>query len=146
MPSEIAHDHDALVRFEPPLIYLRAGMEPGERHVFEGTMDISSASRPAIKLYRGTIRATTVHAGVRRVTTPAGAFRAVVIKTEYEIDILSIVSVRDSLYTFYAEGVGKVAEAERRQVAMGLLRTDTKFGKILLSSTSGRPPVDVQSP
>ena len=146
MPSEIAHDYDALVRFEPPLIYLVAAMEPGGRNVFEGTMDVYSSSRPAIKLYHGTIRATTVYAGVRHVTTPAGVFRAAVIKTEYQIDILSIVSVRDSLYTFYAEGVGKVAEAERRQVVMGLFRTDTKFGKILLSFTSGRPSFDVQSP
>ena len=146
LPSEIAHAHNALVRFEPPLIYLIAGMEPGERRVFDGTLDVYSSSRPAMKLYRGRIRATTVYAGVHQVTTPAGTFQAAVIKTEYEIDILKIVSVRDTLYTFYAEGVGKVAEAERRRVVMGLLKTDTKVGKVLLSFTPVRPLSDEQSP
>ena len=79
---------------------------------------------------------------MHQVTTPAGTFQAAVIKTEYEIDILKIVSVRDTLYTFYAEGVGKVAEAERRRVVMGLLKTDTKVGKVLLSFTPVRPPSD----
>ena len=146
LPSEIAYAHDALVRFEPPLTYLIAGLEPGERRVFDGTMDVYSASHPVMKLYSGKIRATTVYGGVYQVTTPAGTFRAAVIKTDYEIDILAIVSVRDTLYTFYAEGVGKVAEAERRRVQMGLFKTDTKVGKVLLSFTPVSPPPEPQSP
>jgi hypothetical protein len=146
LPSEIAHAHDALVRFEPPLVYLSAGMEPGDRRVFDGTMEVYSSSRPAAKLYRGRIRATTVYAGMHQVSTPAGTFQAAVIKTEYEIDILAIVSVRDTLYTFYAEGIGKVAEAERRRVVMGLFKTDTKVGKVLLSFTPERSPSEVQAP
>src|SRR5262245_14791644 len=144
--SEIAHAHDALVRFDPPLIYLIAGLEPGERRVFEGTMDVYSSSRPAVKLYRGRVRAVTAYAGAHQLTTPAGTFRAAVIKTEYEIDILGIVSVRDTLYPFYAGGIGKVAEAEHRRVGMGLFKTDTKFGKVLLSFTPEPPVCDVQFP
>ena len=98
-------------------------------------MKVYSASNPAMRLYRGKIQATTVHAGVYQVSTPAGTFRAAVIKTDYEIDILAIVSVKDTLYTFYAEGVGKVAEAERRRVKIGFFNTDTEFGKVLLSFT-----------
>ena len=149
LPSQIAHTHDALVRFEPPLAYLIAGLEPGERRVFDATMDVYRSSRPAMKLYRGNVRATTLYAGMCQVTTPAGMFRAAVIKTDYEIDILSLVSVRDTLYTFYAEGVGKVAEAERRRVAMGVFKTDTKVGKVLLSFSPvspSSPRDDVQSP
>ena len=48
------------------------------------------------------------YAGVYRIATPAGVFSASLIKTEYQIDILAVVSVRDTLYTFYADGVGKV--------------------------------------
>src|SRR5262249_3784666 len=105
---------------------------------FDGRMDVYSVNNPAIKWYTGRIRATTVYAGVYRVSTPAGVFRAALIKTEYQIDIFAVVSVRDTLYTFYAEGVGKVAEAEHRRIAamglgLGLFNTDTKIGKLLVS-------------
>jgi len=74
-------------------------MTPGESQRFEGRMDVDSANNPAVKWYTGTIRATTVYAGVYQITTPAGAFRAALITTAYEIEILSVVSVRDTLYT-----------------------------------------------
>jgi hypothetical protein len=147
LPSQITHTHQALVYFEPPLSYLIAGLGPGESQTFDGRMDVYSANNPAIKWYTGRIRATTVYAGVYRVTTPAGVFRAALIKTEYQIDILAVVSVRDTLYTFYAEGVGKVAEAEHRRIAaMGLFNSDTKIGKVLVSYTSVGSPIRVESP
>jgi hypothetical protein len=147
LPSQITHTHQALVYFEPPLSYLIAGLGPGESRTFDGRMDVYSVNNPAIKWYTGRIRATTVYAGVYRVTTPAGVFRAALIKTEYQIDILAVVSVRDTLYTFYAEGVGKVAEAEHRRIAaMGLFNSDTKIGKVLVSYTSVRPPTRIESP
>src|SRR5215831_15604654 len=136
LPSQITHTHQALVYFEPPLSYLIAGLGPGESRVFEGRMDVYSAKNPAIKLYTGRIRATTLYAGVYRVKTPAGTFRAALIKTQYQIDILTVVSVHDTLYTFYSEGVGKVAEAEHRRInAMALFNSDTKTGKLLVSYT-----------
>ncbi len=147
VPSQITHPHRALVYFEPPLSYLMAGMEPGESRVFDGRMDVYSASNPALKWYTGKIRATTVHAGVYRITAPAGVFQATLIKTEYHIDILAVVSVRDTLYSFYAEGFGKVAEAEhRRIVAMGLFASDTKSGKVLVSYPSVSSPVRIETP
>ena len=148
LPSEIEHTHQALVYFEPPLSYLIAGLAPGESRVFDGRMDVYSARTPAIKWYTGRIRATTLYAGVYRVTTPAGTFRAALIKTEYQIDILTVVSVRDTLYTFYTEGVGKVAEAEHRRIAaaMGLFNTDTKIGKLLVSYSPVSRPGRVESP
>jgi hypothetical protein len=88
-----------------------------------------------------------VYAGVYRITTPAGVFRAALIKTEYQIDIFAVVAVRDTLYTFYAEGIGKVAEAEHRRIAaMGLFSSDTKLGKILVSYPSITPPSRVEAP
>ena len=39
------------MRFEPPLTYLVAGLESGERQVFEGTMKVYSASNPGMRLY-----------------------------------------------------------------------------------------------
>jgi len=151
LPSQITHAHEALVLFEPALIYLTAGLGPGERRLFDGRMDVYSLNNPTMKWYSGRIRATTVHAGVYRVTTPAGEFSAVLIRTDYQIDILAVVSVRDTLLTFYAEGVGKVAEAEHRRIsAMGLFSTDTKIGRVLVSYTPSytpiSPPTKVESP
>jgi len=147
LPSEISHAHQALVYFEPPLVYLIAGLGPGESQAFDGRMDVYSLANPTLKWYTGRIRATTLYAGVYRITTPAGDFRATLIKTEYQIDILAVVSVRDTLYTFYAEGVGKVAEAEHRRVAaMGIFSTDTKIGKVLVSYPSVSPPARIEAP
>jgi hypothetical protein len=147
LPSEIAHAHKALVHFEPPLSYLMAGLSPGERREFDGRLEVYSSIHPGTRWYTGRIRATTLYAGVYRVTTPAGLFNATLIRTDYQIDILAVVSVRATLYTFYAEGVGKVAEAEHLRIsAVGLFRTDTTTGKVLVSSTPEGPPIQIESP
>ena len=147
LPSQITHPHRGLVYFEPPLIYLIAGLDPGESRVFDGRMDVYSLDSPGVKWYTGRIHATTVYTGVYRVSTPAGTFRASLIKTEYQIDIFAVVSVRDTLYTFYAEGIGKVAEAEHRRIAaMGLFNSDTKIGKVLVSYIPVSPPTRIESP
>jgi len=147
LPSQVTHAYEALVHFDPPLSYLIVGLGPGESRVFDGRMDVYSSNNPAMKWYTGRIRATTVYAGVYRVTTPAGAFSAVLIRTDYQIDILAVVTVRDTLYTFYADGVGKVAEAEHRRIsAMGLFSTDTKVGKVLVSFTPVSVPKRVEAP
>jgi hypothetical protein len=146
LPTQIAHAHKALVHFDPPLSYLLVDLRPGERRVFEGKIEVYSLRNPAKRWYSGRILATTVYGGVYRITTPAGTFTAALIKTDYQIDILSVVSVTDTLHTFYARGVGKVAEAESRRVAMGLIKADTKAGKILLSFAPQSPSSDQQSP
>lgn len=153
LPSEIAHAHKALVYFEPPLTYLIAALQPGETREFDGTMNVYRAWAPATRWYSGRIRATTAHAGVYRVKTPAGTFSATLVRTDYKIDILAVVSVTDTLYTFYAEGIGKVAEAEHQRIsAMALFNSDTRIGKVLvaftpMSLTVNVPPInEVQAP
>jgi len=136
LPSEIAHAHQALVYFDPPLSYLIAALEPGGTSVFDGKIDVYRAQSPDTKWYSGRIRATTVHAGMYRIKTPAGTFTATLVKTEYKIDIFAVVSVTDTLYTFYAEGIGKVAEAEHQRIsAIALLNIKTQIGKVLVGFT-----------
>jgi hypothetical protein len=146
MPSEVAQVYSVLVLFEPPLSYLIAGLSPGERRVFDGRMEIYGSRKQGAKLYSGRIQAATVFVGVYRVTTPAGTFDAALIRTDYQIDVLGLVSVKDTLYTFYAEGVGKVAEAEHRRISAAVFTTDTKTGKVLVSFTLPSPPVPIQAP
>ena len=148
LPTEIAHAHKALVSFDPPLSYLIADLRPGELRAFDGKMDVYRVRDPATRWYSGRIRATTMHAGMYRVRTPAGTFSAMLVRTDYKIDILGVVSVTDTLYTFYAEGIGKVAEAEHQRIsALALFSTDTRIGKVLLAFTpSASPPTTVQAP
>ncbi len=146
MPSEIAQAYNVQVLFEPPLSYLGAGLRPGERRVFEGRMEIYASRKPGTRLYSGRIQATTVYAGVYRVTTPAGTFNAALITTDYQIDVLALVSVKDTLYTFYAEGVGKVAEVEHRKILAAVFTTDTRTGKVLTSFTPQRAPTRIEAP
>jgi hypothetical protein len=147
MPTEIAHAHGARVSFDPPLSYLLIGLEPGERRTFDGKMEVYSAEDPSVKRYSGRIRATTMHGGVYRVKTPAGTFDAILIRTDYKIDIFTVVTVTDRLYTFYAEGVGKVAEAEHRRTSMiGMFNSDTITGKVLVSFTSITPVTRFEAP
>jgi hypothetical protein len=146
MPSEVAQAYNVLVLFEPPLSYLLAGLSPGERRVFEGKMEIYGSRKSGAKLYSGRIQADTVYAGVYRVRTPAGTFNAALIQTDYQIHVLGLVSVKDTLYTFYAEGVGKVAEVEHRKILAAVFTTDTKTGKVLTSFTPQSPPVRIEAP
>jgi len=133
LPSEIAHIHKAVVSFDPPLSYLIAALEPGATRVYDGRMDVYHAGSPDAKWYSGRMRATTVYAGKYRIRTPAGTFNATLVKTDYKIDILAVVSVTDTLYTFYAEGTGKVAEAEHQRIStVGLFHTNTRIGKVLV--------------
>lgn len=150
LPSQVAHAHSALVHFDPPLSYLLTGLRPGESRSFDGRMEVYSSKDPSARWYGGRIRATTTYPGVYQVRTPAGSFRATAIRTDYRIDIFAVVSVRDVLYTFYADGVGKVAEAEHRRIsAVGLFSSDTRIGKLLVSFTPVPgvvPPAKVESP
>jgi len=144
LPSEIAHVHKALVHFEPPLSYLTAALQPGETREFDGRMNVYRLWDPATRWYRGRIRATTVHAGAYRVKTPAGTFSAILIRTDYRIDILGVVSVTDRLYSFYAEGIGKVAEVEHQRIsAIALFNSDTRIGKVLVAFTPVTPAISV---
>jgi hypothetical protein len=146
LPSEIAHAHKALVFFDPPLSYLIAALEPGETKVFDGKMEVYRAKNPDTKLYSGRIRATTVHAGIYRVKTPAGTFSSILVKTDYKIDIFGVVTVTDTLYTFYAETIGKVAEAEHQRIStMALFNSNTQIGKVLVSFTPVSP-LNIQAP
>jgi hypothetical protein len=141
LSSEVAHAHKALVYFEPPLSYLSAGLAPDETREFSCLMDVYRVGDLTTRWYSGRIRATTAYGGAHQVTTPAGTFRAVLIRTDYKIDILTVVSVTDTLYTFYAEGIGKVAEAEHRRIsAMALFNSDTLTGKVLVSFTPASRP------
>ena len=44
LPSEVAHGHNAVVQFEPPLSYLIVGLAPWETRVFAGKMEVYSSS------------------------------------------------------------------------------------------------------
>jgi hypothetical protein len=70
------------------------------------------------------------------VHTPAGTFDAALIKTDVKIKV-GPADVEDTQYTFYAEGVGKVAEVEAQRVSAVLVyHSKSKTAKVLIKAPS----------
>jgi len=147
LPREVIRSQGVVVHFEPPLTYLIAGLRPGERRTAESRMSVFSAENPRLRRYSGRIISTTAYVGAYRVRTPAGAFDAALIRTDYAIEVFGVVSVQDVLYTLYAAGVGKIAEAERRRVsAMWLPMSGLETAKVLVDRWTEPDVVEVSAP
>jgi hypothetical protein len=73
------------------------------------------------------------YVGAYEVTTPAGTWPAILIKTDYTIKI-GPAHVSDTMYVFFAKGIGKLAEIEATRVsALLIYHSTTKVAKILKS-------------
>lgn len=133
LTSEAVEHQELLAHFEPDVIVLTAGAKPGESRSFESKIGVSKLESPASKEYKGHLKATTTYEGAYKVTTPAGTFNAVLLKTDYRVDV-GLVKVQDTHYVFYADGVGKVAAIEGVRVsALLLYHTHTRTAKVLVS-------------
>jgi hypothetical protein len=147
MPRELVKGHGALVHFEPPLVYVLGGLRPGERRTAESRMTVYSAENPSFRRYSGRINSTTTYVGAYRVRTPAGAFEAALIRTDYTIEVFGFVSVHDVLHTMYAPGVGKVLEAERRRVtALRMPVSSLDTAKVLIAYAIEPDVVEAAAP
>jgi hypothetical protein len=147
MPREVVKGHGALVVFEPPLVYVLGGLRPGERRVHESRMTVYSAENPRFRRYSGRITSTTTYVGAYRVRTPAGAFDAILIRSDYAIEVFGFVSVRDVLHSMYAPGVGKVLESERRRVtALRMTVSSLDTAKALVTYALEPDIVEVATP
>jgi hypothetical protein len=134
--AEAVESHELLVHFTPDVMLFTAGMNPGESRSFESKIGVSKIQNPTSEEYKGSLKATTSYEGAYKVTTPAGTFNAVLIKTDYRIHV-DLVRVKDTHYVFYADGVGKVAAIDGMQVsALLFYHTHNRTPKVLVSHTS----------
>lgn len=66
------------------------------------------------------MKGTLTYEGAYEVTTQAGTFETVLMRSDLEIHV-GPAEVEDTQYTFFAAGVGKVAEVEAQRIAAVLL-------------------------
>jgi hypothetical protein len=79
------------------------------------------------------MKSKITYVGCYEVKTPAGTWPALLIRTDYEIEI-GPAKVTDTAYMFFAKGVGKVAGIETTKVSAVLVyHSSTRVAKILTS-------------
>ena len=82
--------------------------------------------------HNGTLDVTYSYLGAYKVTTPAGAYDAALIKWAYKGKV-GPAKVQDTQYRFFAPKVGMVASVDHLDVSAFLLyQKQTKFGKVLV--------------
>ena len=117
-------------RFNPSVIWVTR-MTPGVPQVTEGTIESFKTDKPDHVSFRGKIKSTLTYVGRYEVTTPAGTWPAILLRSEYDIKI-GPAKVTDTTYEFYAEGIGKIAEIETTRVsALLIYHSSTRIAKVL---------------
>jgi hypothetical protein len=118
--DEIAVKYGYRCHFDPGLSVAQK-VAPGESWELESKLSIYHVKKNQNKVaYRGKMSATRTYVGAYEVTTPAGKFDAYLLAEDYEIKV-SPTKVKDKRYTFFAPGVGKVAEVEGLRVSAILI-------------------------
>ena len=119
-------------RFEPPLMWL-GGTEPGKTRTIVSKIEAFKTGKPEHVSFSGSMTTTLSYVGVYEVTTPAGTWPAILLHADSKIKI-GPADVDDSMYLFFAKGVGKVAEIENTRIsALFIYHSKTKIAKVLTS-------------
>ena len=112
LSNEVDHDHGLLVEFQPRGFLLTSAIKPGDSRSMKGTANAFKLSDPTTEYKSFTLEETYTYVGAYKVKTPAGLFDAVLFRNDFKISSGSV-SVEDSRYSFFAEGIGKVAGIEQ---------------------------------
>ncbi|MGH0036202.1 MAG: hypothetical protein ACQGVK_14340 [Myxococcota bacterium] len=105
--------------FDPGMHEART-FEPGETVEIKSKLAVSKDENPDKVEYTGSMNAKITYVGAYQVTVPAGSFEALLLRVDAEIHV-GPAKVSDTQYTFFAKGVGKVAEVEAQRVAAVLI-------------------------
>ncbi len=120
-----------IVRYNPPEPGLLVGLAPGDAHSSSIAVQVSDLSSPEVVSHKGMLDVTYSYLGAYKVTTPAGAYDAALIKWAYKGKI-GPAKVDDTQYRFFAEKVGMVASVDKLDVSAFLLyQHHSKSGKLL---------------
>lgn len=131
-------DSDRLVVYRPGLV-LDPDMGVGQSKTVSAKISSYKRAKREKVEYDGTLDYTVSYLGAYRVKTPAGEFDTRLLKHDYRIKIGPAKSENVD-YTFYADGVGNVAEVARDDVsALFVYRRTTLTARVLLSLPSVAP-------
>ncbi len=120
-----------LSRFVPGEPMIIPGLKPGESR--KTTLQVSVYDLSDLKkvTHSGSLDVTYTYIGTYRVTVPAGAYDAVLIRWNYDGKI-GPATIKDTQHRFIAPGAGMVAMAQIRSISAMLIYNDhTKHGKVL---------------
>jgi hypothetical protein len=114
-----------------PGVFLAPGLAAGESKHLPNKALAYKSDKPDHVSYTGDMDITLTYVGAYEVTTPAGMFPAILMRAEFDIKI-GPAKVKDVQYSFYAKGVGKVAEIEALHVsALLIYHSNEKTAKVL---------------
>lgn len=128
------HDNGVITHYDPPEPMVLMGMKPGESQKTKSKTTVYDLAHPDHLTHKGHLDLTFTYVGAYRVTVPAGSYDAVLLKWKYTGKI-GPAKVDDVQYRLLAEGVGTVAEVEKKKVsAMLVYNEESKAGKVLVST------------
>jgi hypothetical protein len=114
-----------------PGVFLTPGLEAGKSKKIANKALAYKSDKPDHTSYSGDMDITLTYVGAYEVTTPAGIFPAALMRAEFDIKI-GPANVKDVQYSFFAKGVGKVAEIEALKVsALLVYHSSEKTAKVL---------------
>jgi hypothetical protein len=117
-------------RFAPSVIWL-GKTKAGDTRTIESKIESFKTAKPDHVSFHGGLTAKLSYVGRYEVKTPAGTFPAILMRAQFDIEV-GPAKVTDTSYTFFAKGVGKVAELEATFVsALLVYHSDTKVAKLL---------------
>ena len=123
--------NEVQTRFTPGDPLIIPGLKPGESRKLTEQVAVYDLSDLSKVSHSGSLDVIYTYVGTYRVTVPAGAYNAVLIKWDYEGEV-GPADVKDSQYRFLAPGAGMVAMAQIRSISAMLIYNDhTKRGKLL---------------
>jgi hypothetical protein len=134
--AETEKEHGYRATFDPPM-HEHLGIAPGESVNLESKLRVSTEKDPSKIKYTGKMNSKLTYVGAYQVTVPAGSFEAILVKLDVKIHV-GPADVEDTQYTFFAKGVGKVAEIEALRIAAALIyHSQSKTAKVLVTHPSG---------
>ena len=129
--TEEDSEQGVIARYDPPEPGLLNGLAPGDSRSSSIAVEVSDLSDPTVVTHKGTLDVTYSYLGAYKVTTPAGAYDAALIKWAYKGKV-GPAKVDDTQYRFFADKVGMVASIDKLDISAFLLyQHHSKFGKLL---------------
>jgi hypothetical protein len=117
-------------RFLPSVTWL-GKTKAGVTRTIESKIESFKTDNPDHVSYHGKLTAKLTYVGQYEVTTPAGSWPAILVRSEFDIKI-GPAKVTDTTYIFFAKGIGKIAEIESTNVsALLIYHSNTKVAKLL---------------
>jgi len=128
------HADGVITHYDPPEPMVLKGMKPGESRKTTSATKVYDLAHPKHLSHKGHLDLTLTYVGAYRVKVPAGSYDAVLLKWTYTGKI-GPAKVNDVQYRLLAEGVGTVAEIEKKKISSLLVYSSkSKTGKVLVAT------------